>query len=160
MKSTGAWSGNELQGLYYMTGYQVDSSRNGHQGDIPYWHCAWPINVSSFFLIYTQPGGGMFQDIKCLYLVAVWRYGLRPNVNVLEAFCIAVVQWIVVYYRPAPQIPQCTSPISHIAPFCNRNVHISVAKLYIVRYLSNALWDLWDWSILWPLWREKHTKQT
>ena len=25
--------------------------------------------------------------------------------------------------RPVTQIPQCTSPISHNAPFCNRNVH-------------------------------------
>ena len=30
--------------------------------------------------------------------------------------------------RPVAQIPHCTSPISHNAPFCNRNVHISVTK--------------------------------
>ena len=40
------------------------------------------------------------------------------------------------------QMPQCTNPISHNAPFCNRNVHISVTKWYIVQYLSNTLWDL------------------
>ena len=49
--------------------------------------------------------------------------------------------------RAVSQIPQCTSPILHNAPFCNRNVHISVTKWCIVGYLSNALWDLWDGSI-------------
>ena len=34
-------------------------------------------------------------------------------------------------------IPQCASPISHNAPFCNRNVHIYVTKWCIS----------WDWSI-------------
>ena len=49
---------------------------------------------------------------------------------------------------PNSQSPQCTSLISHNAPFCNRNMHISVAKWCAVGYLSNALWaDLWDWSI-------------
>ena len=33
---------------------------------------------------------------------------------------------------PDLQMPQCTSPTSHIAPFCNRNVHICVTKWYIV----------------------------
>ena len=48
---------------------------------------------------------------------------------------------------PAAQIPQCTSPISHSAPICNRNVHISVTKWCIVGYLAIALWDLWGGSI-------------
>ena len=43
-----------------------------------------------------------------------------------------------------PHIPQCTGPVSHNAPFCDRNVHIFV-KTGV--YLSNALWDLWDWFI-------------
>ena len=36
-------------------------------------------------------------------------------------------------YRPISQTPLCISPIFHNAPFCNRNVHISVFKI--------ALWD-------------------
>ena len=49
---------------------------------------------------------------------------------------------------PNSQSPQCTSLIFHNAPYCNRNMHISVAKWCVVGYLSNALWaDLWDWSI-------------
>ena len=43
------------------------------------------------------------------------------------------------------QIPQCTSPISHNAPFCNRN--ISATKWCIVGYLADALWDLWGGPI-------------
>ena len=45
------------------------------------------------------------------------------------------------------QIPKCTSAISQNAPFCYRNVHISVTKWCILGYLSDALWDLWDGSI-------------
>ena len=32
-------------------------------------------------------------------------------------------------------------PASKNVPFCNRNVHISVSRWCIVRYLSGALWD-------------------
>ena len=48
--------------------------------------------------------------------------------------------------RPVSQITWCASPISHNAPFCNRNVHISVTKWCIVGYWTGTLWDLWDWS--------------
>ena len=37
--------------------------------------------------------------------------------------------------RPVAQIPQCTSPISHNAPFCNRNVHTFLLE-------NGALWDI------------------
>ena len=41
--------------------------------------------------------------------------------------------------------------ISHNAPICNRNVHISLTKRCIVGYVTGALWDLCDRSIdLWP----------
>ena len=60
-------------------------------------------------------------------------------------------QW---FNRPVALIPQCTSPIlsTHrfVADMCTC-VHISVTKWCIVGYLSNALWDLWDWSIHWTL---------
>ena len=48
--------------------------------------------------------------------------------------------------------PHCTSPVSHNAPFCYRNVHICAhffTKRCVVEYLSNALWDLWGGSIVW-----------
>ena len=51
--------------------------------------------------------------------------------------------------KPLAQIPWCTSLVSHNAPFCNRNVHLSVTKWCIIGYLSSALWDLWDGSIGW-----------
>ena len=40
--------------------------------------------------------------------------------------------------RPISQIPQCSSPISHNASFCNRNVHISVTKWCIMGYGTDA----------------------
>ena len=57
------------------------------------------------------------------------------------------------HFLISSQIPQCTSPISHNAPFCNRNVHMCAHFCYkmmhygIMGYLSNALWDLRDGSI-------------
>ena len=51
------------------------------------------------------------------------------------------------YNRLVAQIPQCTRSISHNAPFCNRNVHISVTRWCSVGYSSNALWDSWDGPI-------------
>ena len=45
------------------------------------------------------------------------------------------------------QILQCIRQISHNAPFCNRNVHISVTKRCIVGYRTGALWDLCESSI-------------
>ena len=44
--------------------------------------------------------------------------------------------------RHVAQIPQCTSPISHDAPFCNRNVHMRAAthvSLKKDRYSSNEI---------------------
>ena len=34
------------------------------------------------------------------------------------------------YKRPVGQIPQCTDPISHNTPLCNRNVHMRVDFCY------------------------------
>ena len=55
--------------------------------------------------------------------------------------------WVSIYNRPISQILECICAISHNAPFCNRNVHISVTKWYIVGYGTDAFWDLWDGSI-------------
>ena len=41
--------------------------------------------------------------------------------------------------RPTSQIRQCIRQISHDAPFCNRNVHISVAKWCIMGYRTGSL---------------------
>ena len=40
------------------------------------------------------------------------------------------------------QIPQCNGQIAHGAPFCNRNMHISVTKWCTVGCETSALWDL------------------
>ena len=53
--------------------------------------------------------------------------------------------------KPVAQIPQCTTPISHNGPFCNTNVHVCghfCYKMVHCGYLCNALWDLWDVSIM------------
>ena len=43
--------------------------------------------------------------------------------------------------------PQCIRQISHSAPFCSRNMHISVTKWCIVGYGNGALWDLCNRSL-------------
>ena len=50
--------------------------------------------------------------------------------------------------RATSRIPQYTKQMPHIAPVCNRNVHISVTKWYIVENGTGALWNLRDLSIL------------
>ena len=53
--------------------------------------------------------------------------------------------------RSISQIPQCTNPISHNASRCNRNVHTCAHFCYKVVHCGcvyDALWDLWDGSIL------------
>ena len=40
---------------------------------------------------------------------------------------------------PGVQIPQCTSPISHNAPLCSRNVHTYVCTFLLQ---NGALWDI------------------
>ena len=52
------------------------------------------------------------------------------------------------------QIDHNTISISYNAPLCDRNVQFSFTKWYIVGYLSDATWNLWDGSntdwIMWP----------
>ena len=46
--------------------------------------------------------------------------------------------------------PTMHQTVSHIAPFCNRNVHMCAHfyyKMVHVRYLSDALWDSWGGCI-------------
>ena len=50
----------------------------------------------------------------------------------------ALVPGICGCNRPGAQIPQCTSPISHNAPFYNRNVHTCAHFCY----KNGALWDI------------------
>ena len=45
--------------------------------------------------------------------------------------------------RPISQIPQCTSPISHNASFCNRNVHTCAHFCYKMVHCG-----IFDWCIV------------
>ena len=49
--------------------------------------------------------------------------------DVSDVFRLHWVKWVDLLHK------------FHSAPFC---VHISVTEWYIVGYLSDALWDLWD----------------
>ena len=43
-------------------------------------------------------------------------------------------------HRPFAQIPQCTSPISHKAPFCDRNVYICAHFYYKMVHCGIFVW--------------------
>ena len=100
--------------------------------------------------------------IKCVCL----NYFRKPTRNMCVIFSYFFQYWDSArtctsckINKPVAQIPQCTSPISHNAPFYNRNVHICAHFCYKIIHsgLSDALWDLWDWSIAWfqkTLWRQ------
>ena len=62
---------------------------------------------------------------------SIWHSG--KGRKLWEGHCKSGIQ-----NRPVSQIPQCTSPVSHNASFCNRNVHISVTKWCIVEYLMHC----------------------
>ena len=51
--------------------------------------------------------------------------------------------------RLIAQFPPCSSPISHNAPSCNRNMHTCAHCCYQMVHggIFDALWDLWDCSI-------------
>ena len=85
---------------------------------------------------------------------SLWRHCnviecvIRTSSSV-EGLVAQSVMWLTVYEqgfnRPVTQILQCTSSISHNTPFVTEMctcVHISATKWCIVRYLSDALWDL------------------
>ena len=65
-------------------------------------------------------------------------------------------------YRPAAEIPQCTSSISQNAPFCNRNVHICAHFCYKVVHCWILVWshdDVIKWKHFpryWPFVRGIH----
>ena len=42
--------------------------------------------------------------------------------------------------KPVSQIAQCTSVISHNAPFCNRNVHMCAHSCYKIVYCGIFVW--------------------
>ena len=65
------------------------------------------------------------------------------------SFYIPTLRNVLVFFS-GWQISQCTCPISHTTPFCNRmctGVHISVTKWCIVGCLSTALLGVWVWTI-------------
>ena len=68
-------------------------------------------------------------------------YFINENLRALSVFEPPNSQHLPVFFtyhclcvqnRPVAQIPQCTSPISHNAPLCNRNVHTCAHFCYRV----------------------------
>ena len=90
------------------------------------------------------------------YIDLIYRLVTRIVVTVMatRVICPIDVGWSYRWWcpnRPVAQIPQCTKPISHNAPFYYRNVQVCtflLKKWCIVGYLSDALWDLWDGAIV------------
>ena len=54
--------------------------------------------------------------------------------------------------RSISQIPQCTSPISHNAPFCKRNVHICAHFCYKMVHCGIFVWCIVG-CVRWVYWQ-------
>ena len=87
---------------------------------------------------------------RILYRTALWWHlsvssGImpflvpRPTTDLLHKSHNAPVPYPTTYHF-----------VQFITDLCTP-VHISVTKCCIVRYLSNVLWDLWDWSVIWTM---------
>ena len=96
--------------------------------------------------IHRGPVNSPQKSRKCFYLMtSSWAQRLSSVTS--TAFWNVSTEnrkGLVPSNRPVAQNPQWNSPISHNSPLSNWHMHISVAKLCIVGYLSNALWDLWE----------------
>ena len=75
------------------------------------------------------------QWVKSLVLIwfHLWVRNLQTSLRDLTTWQRT---GIVAPNRPVAQIPQCTNPISHNVPLCNRNVHVCTFLLQ-----NGALWD-------------------
>ena len=54
-------------------------------------------------------------------------------------------------HRPVTKIPQCTSPISYNAPFCNRNVHKYAHFCYKMVHCGTFVWCIAGF-VRWVYW--------
>ena len=78
---------------------------------------------------------------------------LKPNLylyNTSQQLCTrsthcCVLMCSIQVNRPIAQIPQCTCPISHNTPICNKNVRMGCAHFcYKMVHCG-----IWDWCIVW-----------
>ena len=72
----------------------------------------------------------------------MWKCHLQNVSHFVQAcknhYLPSILSVVSSYNRPVAQIPQCTTAISHNAPFCNRNVHVCAHFCY----KNGALWDI------------------
>ena len=85
---------------------------------------------------------------------------LRPEQNgcrfvnfIFKCICMIDVQKVGqfdghILNRSAAQIPQCVSPVSHNAPFCNRNVHMCAHFCYKMVHCGIFVWCIMGF-VLW-----------
>ena len=104
--------------------------------------------------------GALMFSFNCAWTDS-WAY--NGDAGDLRRYCAhydVIVMWTLYYVLlwsgsghtidQSKQIPQCICTVSHNAQFLTEVctcVHIFVTKWGIVRYLSDALRDLWDGSI-------------
>ena len=98
--------------------------------------------------------GNAFENVVC----KLFCFGLDARDNTFETLSVRGLQHKNPYKitassiqvnRSVAQIPQCTSPISHNAPFLT-DMHMCANFCYkwcIVGYLPNAFSDLWEGSV-------------
>ena len=99
------------------------------------------MKFNDFSMILKQIGISIiFQELWEPWLLsALWIPILTTrDLEIIQELYIYIRKMIIsvgLNNRPVAQIPQCTGPIAHNAPFCNRNVHMSVTKWCIVVHI-------------------------
>ena len=74
------------------------------------------------------------------------RFPHKNLVAIMVIICLKLFCMSQYRNRPISLIPHCTSPTSHNALFCNRNVHMCAHFCYKLVHcgIFDALWDLWN----------------
>ena len=96
---------------------------------------------------------GQINNIPAMVQIMAWRRpGNQPLsepmiVRLPTHICVTPLQWVnlLSQYRPISQISQSIRRIPYNTQQCTY-VHISVAKWWIVGYVTGALWDMGNMS--------------
>ena len=89
------------------------------------------------------------KDISYLTLTSeLW--GVSSILEIIDTVGTALHN-ICKHSRPISQIPQCTSHISHKAPFCNRNVHMCAHFSHEILHCGKLVWCIVGF-VRWVYW--------
>ena len=102
-----------------------------HNSSYPLMFMIMKGTLSPGYYFYCIQGQQGYSGLHTNYEIDYW--GVQPYCNHVTPLWYAKLSHeyrILPSHRLVAQIPQCSSPISHNAPFCNRNVHMCAHFYY------------------------------